>query len=488
MNRFFIPLDSKRFARYGAGVLLAILGLLVRLALDPVLGQFAPWSAFFLAVVLAAVIGGLGGGASAALSSVVLGRYFLLVPRHEFLPRDAGEAASIVVFLVASLAISAVGHALRRALQRRDAALAIVDALIDNSPIGISLFDRNRRFVRVNHVVARTTGIPESGHIGRRISEILPAAPGETERKIARVVETGETIVDEEVVAEVPTMAGGPRTWQVSLFPVARQSDGITTVGLLSRDVTARKRGELERAENLRFAEQFIGILAHDLRNPLMAIRMAADSLKRHAPGGFDVNALDRVLSSSARMERMIGQLLDLTRSRLGGGISLARTTGDLGQTVLQMVDELRLAYPDRSIDCDVTPHLVGEWDFDRLARVVSNLVGNALVHGEPRSPIRVRLRLAGAVVTLEVHNLGPVIPEADAQTIFDPYRRRDSDRSHDGLGLGLFITKQIVSAHGGTISVTSTAGDGTTFSVTLPATAADATVPMPARPNAVTT
>jgi PAS domain S-box-containing protein len=473
MNRFLLPLDSKRLARYGAGVGLAVLGLMARLALDPLLGQFAPWSAFFLAVVLAAVVGGFGSGAAAALSSVVLGIYFLLRPRYGFWPHDSGEAASTVVFLLAALTISFVGHALRRALQRRNDALAIVDALIDNSPVGISLFDRERRFVRVNPVVARTTGVPAQDHIGRRISEILPAAPGQTETKIARVVETGETIVDEEVIAEVPTIPGGPRTWQVSLFPVARQAGRVNVVGLLSRDITARKRGELERAENLRFAEQFMGVLAHDLRNPLAAIRMAADKVRRRTQESSDLKALDRILSSSARMERMIGQLLELTRSRLGGGIAISRTRGDLSQAVLAIVDELRLAYPDRQIDCDISPAVTGEWDFDRLARVVSNLVGNALVHGDPHAPVSVHVRVSGSCVRLDVHNVGPPIPETDVNAIFDPYHRRQSDRNQEGLGLGLFITKQIILAHGGTISVTSTPEDGTTFSVSLPMTPA---------------
>jgi PAS domain S-box-containing protein len=482
VNRFLLPLNSLRLARVAVGVGLAILALILRLGLDRFLGHVAPWAIFFLAVVLASVVGGFAAGGSAAVSAVGLGGYFLFRPRLGFWPPDPEDSAGIVVFLATSLTISVVGHGLRRALERRDSALSTLDALIDNSPVGISLFDRERRFVRLNKVVAETTGIAPTDHIGRTISELLPDAPGHTERKLARVLETGETIVDEEVVADAPTAPGDQRVWQVSVFPASRSDGRVTAVGLLSRDITDRTREERQRGETLRFAEQFIGILAHDLRNPVAAIRMAATTLKRRAADDEETKSVDRILGSSKRIDRMIGQLLELTRARLGGGIVLDRTVGNLSQAVLAVVDELRMATPGRRIECDVQPDVVGTWDIDRVAQVVSNLVGNAVTHGDSDGTVHVRLREEG-IVTLDVRNFGPPIPESEQEHIFDPYRQREGNR-HQGLGLGLFIVKQIVLAHGGQISVRSTAEDGTTFSVSLPGAAAGHPAAPPAAPS----
>ncbi len=163
----------------------------------------------------------------------------------------------------------------------------------------------------------------------------------------------------------------------------------------------------------------------------------------------------------------MTGQLLDLTRGRLGGGISLDRAQGDLAQAVSAVVDEIRLAYPGREIQCETRSDLVGFWDLDRLAQVVSNLLGNALVHGDAKGKVMLRLDVTDSVI-LTVHNAGTPIAKSDLDAIFDPYRRSGATPSN-GLGLGLFIAKQIVLAHGGQISVASSDDGGTTFTVTLP-------------------
>jgi signal transduction histidine kinase len=194
---------------------------------------------------------------------------------------------------------------------------------------------------------------------------------------------------------------------------------------------------------------------------------MAAASLKRRLADQADMKSIERVLSAGERMDRMISQLLDLTRGRLGGGISIERTDGDLSQAVLAVVDELRLAFTGREIHCEVGPNVTGPWDLDRLAQVVSNLLGNALVHGDTNGTVHVRLD-ANDDVILTVHNPSKPISESELDRIFDPYRRSGAT-PRNGLGLGLFIAKQIVLAHDGRISVASTVEGGTTFTVVLP-------------------
>jgi signal transduction histidine kinase/CHASE3 domain sensor protein len=240
-----------------------------------------------------------------------------------------------------------------------------------------------------------------------------------------------------------------------------------------SREVLAtRLADETKRryeAENTsRFAETFVGILGHDLRNPLNAISMTARLLERKEV--HDPRAIRRILSSTERMSNMVAQLLDLTRSRLAGGITIERRAIHLGQMILEVMDELRRTHPEREIRFEQRGDDSALGDQDRLAQVVSNLVGNAVEHGDAASPVVVTLEASGDSSVLIVHNAGRPIPHDLQPIIFDPFRRTTArgDLAR-GLGLGLFISQQIVLAHGGTIELTSSLAEGTTFTVRLP-------------------
>jgi signal transduction histidine kinase len=271
----------------------------------------------------------------------------------------------------------------------------------------------------------------------------------------------------------------GSRFWANVVITAVRDGrDQLRGFAKVTRDLTERMRSEgelavearrrLEAENQTRFAEMFIGILGHDLRNPLNAISIGAALIKRK--GIAEVRVLDRILQSSERMSNMVGQLLDLTRTRLAGGIPIERTPAGLRTVVAGAIEELQLVYRDRDIRLEAGGEVDGLWDTDRLAQVVSNLVGNALEHGAPDKPVVVRLSAADDIVRLSVHSLGPPIPPDALAMIFDPYRRTTarSGRSK-GLGLGLFITQQIVLAHGGRLDCRSTDEDGTTLTVLLP-------------------
>ena len=234
------------------------------------------------------------------------------------------------------------------------------------------------------------------------------------------------------------------------------------------RDQLIRETARREDAESTtRFAEMFVGMLGHDLRNPLNAVSMTARLLKRR--GGSDEKAVERILSSADRMSNMVAQLLDLTRSRLAGGITIDRKPIRLGEIVNEAVDELRLVHPQRNIRCEVRGDDRTLGDQGRLAQVVSNLVGNAVEHGDPALPVVVALSVSGDRLVLVVQNAGPPIPPELLQVIFDPFRRTTArGELAKGLGLGLFISQQIVLAHGGDIDVRSTREDGTVFTVRL--------------------
>jgi signal transduction histidine kinase len=227
-----------------------------------------------------------------------------------------------------------------------------------------------------------------------------------------------------------------------------------------------------------RARKQFLGILGHDLRTPLGVIFMAASSLAMPGRSGDrDVRSAERILSSSLRMQRMIEDLLDFTRTTLGNGIPVRARPMDLVDLCEQVVMEFHALHPTRrSIRLDAEGPLEGTWDRDRLSQVLSNLIGNAVQHGSPDSPVTVSVREQGEDVVLEVHNEGRAIPEDMLEKIFEPMVRHSGENAHGGsasVGLGLFIAREIVSAHGGTLSVTSDGHSGTTFKLELPRHAA---------------
>jgi phosphoserine phosphatase RsbU/P len=239
--------------------------------------------------------------------------------------------------------------------------------------------------------------------------------------------------------------------------------------------LAAEKAVLAEKARVQDFQERFVAILGHDLRNPLSAIAMGAGLLQQRALSSKDeatTRIVERMTSSARRMSRMIEQILDLTRSRLAGGLQIKRETMSLDATVGAIVDELRAAHPSRVIELRCPPTVVGPWDADRLEQVLSNLVGNAIHHGDHGRPVTLDVRDENEEVVLTVHNDGPPIPEALRMEIFSPFRRGEQQgKTSDtaGLGLGLYISREIVVAHGGEIDVRSTDAEGTTFRIVLP-------------------
>ncbi|QRN98292.1 PAS domain-containing sensor histidine kinase [Archangium violaceum] len=235
-------------------------------------------------------------------------------------------------------------------------------------------------------------------------------------------------------------------------------------------DITERKRTVERMQEEARFRERFIGILGHDLRNPLNAISLSARALRRRGPlPPAQQQLAQRIEASAERMGKMIADILDLTRARLSGGIPLNLAPTNLPTVCQQVMEELTMAHPGRELVFEARGEGEGVWDPDRLAQVVSNLVGNALEHGASEGPIIVRCVGETESQVLEVSNPGVPIPGHQLTTLFDPFRQVGTGRRSSGLGLGLFIVRELVEAHGGEVRVCSTQDEGTTFTVLLP-------------------
>mgnify|MGYP003575582195 FL=1 len=222
--------------------------------------------------------------------------------------------------------------------------------------------------------------------------------------------------------------------------------------------------------------EMFLAILGHDLRTPLGAVITSAKfMLETHELEEPYATLTARIVSSSTRMNHMVAALLDFTRSRLGGGIPIARDSMSMGKVVHDVVNEIAAANPDRTIRGDARGGLEGRWDCARVSQVLTNLIGNAVEHGATTTPITVDVRGDEKEVAIAIHNEGAAIPADRLNGIFSPMKAREpsatprSTGPSGNLGPGLYIAERIVNAHKGRIDVESERGRGTTFTVHLP-------------------
>ncbi|NVZ23796.1 GAF domain-containing sensor histidine kinase [Pseudomonas costantinii] len=215
--------------------------------------------------------------------------------------------------------------------------------------------------------------------------------------------------------------------------------------------------------------EQFIAVLGHDLRNPLFAINFGAERLLRKHPDPATDLLVRHILASGRRASQLVEDVLDFARGRMGSGIPLhLNDCQDLQEAFQHVVSEVQSVHPHRLIHADIGDLRGVHGDRDRLAQLLSNLVANAIHHGRQDGPVEVTARVEHDLFTLTVKNSGQISEQA-LPRLFQPYSRPISDTPQAGLGLGLYIVKQIADAHGGELSVSSTEQHGTLFSFSLP-------------------
>jgi signal transduction histidine kinase len=223
----------------------------------------------------------------------------------------------------------------------------------------------------------------------------------------------------------------------------------------------------LERAGSA-LQEQFIAVLGHDLRNPLAALDAGTRILSQETLSAKGAGVVSLMQRAALRMSRLIDNVLDFARGRLGGGFTLTRHTESLAPVLDHVVAELRAGHPNRIIDTDFELTTPVNCDRARISQLFSNLLGNALTHGAADKPIRAHASTRDGLFELSVSNGGKPIPPAAMERLFAPFSRGEVQPNQQGLGLGLYIASEIAKAHGGTLTVSS-APEETRFTFRMP-------------------
>ncbi len=367
------------------------------------------------------------------------------------LPRGPGHPPEIAAI---GLDVTEL-EAARATVHHADELLELGDAFFE--------LDRDWRYVRVNRNQERLSGRPREQTIGRVFWDLWP----EVARPDHPYWIEYHQVMEARVPREFDAYFAPLDIWtSVTAYPV---SDG--GIAVFFRDATRRKKVEARLRQMQEFEQQLIGIVSHDLRNPLNVVLLgSAALLNRGQLSQHDAGAVTRIRSAAQRAARLISDLLDVTRARLGEPLPLRLAEVDLAPVARQVLEELRSLHPDRELRLEATAETRGRWDPDRVAQVIENLVANAVKYGQPWTPVTVRLTAGDDEVLVAVNNRGEPIPAEAQRSIFEPGARAASDDpTGRSVGLGLFIVERITAAHGGRVEVTSSAEEGTTFTVHLP-------------------
>jgi len=355
--------------------------------------------------------------------------------------------------------------------------------LFENAPCGYLAIKADGVIVEVNATFCEWTGFDKQTIVGKRFRELLNMAgrifyethfapllrmQGFFDEVALDIVKAdGETLPVLANAREKRAPDGSVIDTRITVFRATQRRRYERELDAARRNLQIGLDSAQETAE---LRDQFIAVLGHDLRNPLASISAGTHMLARNVNDEKTAKVLRLMLASVSRMSGLIDNVLDFARGRLGGGLGLVRDRGKSIQPALeQVIEEIRSSFPEREID--TVFHLEGtiEADHARIAQLFSNLMGNAIAHGDPDMAIGVSAVIADGSFELSVSNGGSPISKAAMERLFQPFYRGEPKGRQQGLGLGLYIASEIALAHGGRLDASSDNGR-TSFTFRMPA------------------
>ena len=458
--------------RYGIAVAAAAGGIVLRVALDPLWGAHKPFILFFPAILLSAWFGGLGPGLATTLICAGAADYLWTEPIGSFTVSDTGDLWGLLLFVgvgVLTSLLSARWRAASETLRQSEERFRLA---VEAAPAAVVLVDRQGTIVLINALAETLFGYRRDELAGQPVERLVPARLREGhlgERQgffrdsRRRPMGAGRDLYAlRKDGLEIPV--------EIGLSPF--ETDSGTMVIAAVTDITERKRSEAAVEEAIRAREEFLSVASHELRNPVNALHLQLENLLRALPQDAGGDALrQRVTGANFqvhRLSRLINNLLD--ESRISAGLlSLALEEVDFREIVHSVLEPFQDELKPESVALSLPPQpLVGRWDRLRLEQVVANLMSNAINYGGGK-PIAIALKAQNGLAILSVSDQGIGIEPEKQKRLFSRFERAVPGRQYRGFGLGLWITRQIVEAMGGSISVESRPGQGSTFTVALP-------------------
>jgi two-component system CheB/CheR fusion protein len=365
-------------------------------------------------------------------------------------------------------------HASEERYQRQ---LLELEILYHTAPVGLALFDAELRYLRINERLAEINGVSPAQHIGRTLREIVPELADISESLLHQVFATGEAILEREITGFTPSAPDQERVWLASYYPIKGLTGQVETVSVVVQEITERKRIEAVLQETAHHKDEYLTMLAHELRNPLAPLRNAAQVLGILNLANPKIRELQEIIDRQVgHMANMLDGLLDVTRIARGK-IQIQQIQLELGQLVQRIVEDFRATVEVKGLRLQAQCPSEPVWitgDETRLTQVFSNLLQNALKFTESDGEITVLVTPETSVnkALVRVQDSGIGMTPQLIQQVFEPFRQgeRSFDRSPSGLGLGLALVKGFVELHGGTVQAFSSGiGQGSEFTIELP-------------------